>query len=565
MNVKRLMTVLGAFLLLYAVIVVIVFAYMQSYDESNISLVNDWKVTLNGEEVEDINGNFKNLKKVVEFHDDDVIEYETVLQDVGDLEFPSLLLKERYCAYEVYFNDELIAERFFEVYERKEHVGLEQRIISLPKDYAGGVVKLRFYVTTSSYITGLDSVWLGSGEDVERAFTHLFAIGYQTGFFMILFGAIYLFLSFLLSPKFSYMSRYIPMGFMCVELGLMLFNRYNLGYLIQNHMFSNRLYEATLFALIPLGMWSGKSILGRSRQYIVSTIETLLTIVGFAMLILNCFWVIRLSHWKNIYLVAVLLMFGLLFYRVYYFFAKENGNIENNIMMVALVVCSACMLIAYTFSGFYYVGIFDLGKRGNLIGLGLMCVGPMFFAYFLLMDFLFNISKVYAKTQEYDSLTRLAYQDGLTHIPNRARARQYLDNLDNKKSGYCIISMDVNGLKEINDSFGHGCGDKLLTTFASILEKVYENDFYARIGGDEFLVVIQDAKENEVKDSLFDLQTEIETQNELGDDPFVYSVSVGYAFSNERTEQAHHEIYLLADERMYANKQEHHKNIKYRR
>ena len=94
-------------------------------------------------------------------------------------------------------------------------------------------------------------------------------------------------------------------------------------------------------------------------------------------------------------------------------------------------------------------------------------------------------------------LQQLAHYDQLTRLPNRhlinERLAQSLRRARRRQQRLAVIFLDVDSFKNINDSFGHEAGDRLLTTTAERLRDVLrENDAVGRIGGDEFLVVLED-------------------------------------------------------------------------
>lgn len=86
----------------------------------------------------------------------------------------------------------------------------------------------------------------------------------------------------------------------------------------------------------------------------------------------------------------------------------------------------------------------------------------------------------------------LSYHDHLTELYNRRYFEQELKRLDNNRNlPFSIIMCDVNGLKLVNDSFGHEAGDDLLKKAAKIIKSACRNfDIVARIGGDEFVVLL---------------------------------------------------------------------------
>lgn len=97
-------------------------------------------------------------------------------------------------------------------------------------------------------------------------------------------------------------------------------------------------------------------------------------------------------------------------------------------------------------------------------------------------------------------IEKLAYYDKLTQIGNRnlffEMALKYLENSKRKGEKFAIIFIDINKFKEINDSYGHIVGDKVLIEVASRLKNnVREYDLVSRHGGDEFLVLLSNLEE----------------------------------------------------------------------
>lgn len=88
-------------------------------------------------------------------------------------------------------------------------------------------------------------------------------------------------------------------------------------------------------------------------------------------------------------------------------------------------------------------------------------------------------------------IEQMALHDALTGLPNRRALDDYLSSLaSNVSDAYGILHIDLDRFKQINDTLGHAAGDATLVHTATILRKhVRENDFVARIGGDEFVVV----------------------------------------------------------------------------
>ena len=92
-----------------------------------------------------------------------------------------------------------------------------------------------------------------------------------------------------------------------------------------------------------------------------------------------------------------------------------------------------------------------------------------------------------------DKLFELAYTDSMTEVQNRNAYEECLKKLRKPNaniSRITVIVIDINGLKEINDGFGHFCGDDAIKTVAKALRETIgaKADIY-RIGGDEFVCI----------------------------------------------------------------------------
>ena len=97
-----------------------------------------------------------------------------------------------------------------------------------------------------------------------------------------------------------------------------------------------------------------------------------------------------------------------------------------------------------------------------------------------------------------DMLHRLSYHDLLTNALNR---NAFMDVLSQFRPGQYasagIIYIDINGMKEINDFYGHHQGDKILITTVAKVFNLFKPDELFRIGGDEFVIITYDLTETD--------------------------------------------------------------------
>ncbi len=98
------------------------------------------------------------------------------------------------------------------------------------------------------------------------------------------------------------------------------------------------------------------------------------------------------------------------------------------------------------------------------------------------------------RRQTESRMAHMAYHDGLTDLPNRAAFLQALAQMIEACEGtdeeFAVLSVDLDGLKEVNDVFGHAIGDKLLIEVARLLQNLARGGVVARLSGDEFGLII---------------------------------------------------------------------------
>lgn len=172
-----------------------------------------------------------------------------------------------------------------------------------------------------------------------------------------------------------------------------------------------------------------------------------------------------------------------------------------------------------------------------------------------------RLSKVKREKKEQSqmlrSMSEISNRDELTGCFNRRAYEEDIANLS-KEEVFIYASMDVNGLKVINDSLGHAAGDELLCGAASCMKQYFHpyGKVY-RIGGDEFIMIlpIEPDQFEQIKQ-----QFDEGIKSWSGEKIETISVSCGYVFSKESEWASLKEIAHVADIRMYEEKARYYKN-----
>ena len=160
--------------------------------------------------------------------------------------------------------------------------------------------------------------------------------------------------------------------------------------------------------------------------------------------------------------------------------------------------------------------------------------------------------------QRVEQLDHLAHQDSLIDLPNRRGFLRELERLIARVSRYdakgAMLYVDVDGLKAINDSFGHRAGDEALIQVAGLLASgVRKSDVCARIGGDEFAILLENADEASAHDTAARLIDQIaccELMHDGNELPLSVAIGVALIESSDTAES----VMARADEEMYRRK-----------
>lgn len=156
-------------------------------------------------------------------------------------------------------------------------------------------------------------------------------------------------------------------------------------------------------------------------------------------------------------------------------------------------------------------------------------------------------------------LENLANTDGLTGLYNERYFSRVLANQEKKKLPFALYYLDLDFFKPINDTYGHDMGDKLLKAVAQRLQTcIRSRDCAFRIGGDEFAVVYRaDLTETQRREKQALIVETLTQPYEIDGKRLQIGASCGYAHYPKDSAAAA-DIRILADQRMYAEKERNH-------
>lgn len=148
-------------------------------------------------------------------------------------------------------------------------------------------------------------------------------------------------------------------------------------------------------------------------------------------------------------------------------------------------------------------------------------------------------------------------QDSLSGVNNRVSFNKYINNvfLSKEHDGAYIVYIDIDKFKQINDTYGHIEGDEAISLVGKTLKSIAgeTNSFVARIGGDEFVMIVKTTEEEKVKKVIQNISFELEERIIFSDKQYDLTVSCGY-IEVKKNQKNIKELMVKADESMYIEK-----------
>lgn len=167
-----------------------------------------------------------------------------------------------------------------------------------------------------------------------------------------------------------------------------------------------------------------------------------------------------------------------------------------------------------------------------------------------------------------DKLRELAEHDPLTGLANRAMFQHRLEHglsRTHRHGSLALLCLDLDGFKNVNDTLGHDCGDELLIEVAKRLTKcVREEDTVARVGGDEFMILLEGLKDAQIAAEVSEkILNSLEPPCSINRQEVFISTSIGITFATKGDKNDSKSLMKQADMALYRAKHEGRNNYQY--
>ena len=437
--------------------------------------------------------------------------------------------------------------------ESAEHLddGRGYAFIEIPHVDDGGVITISVTSTDDGGLSAIPDLALTTSDRSYAYFIHEDWLGILISIFIFIFGLVVSLLSILFMRLSADYAKLFDIGVFSIFGGVWLLSILNVPLLFGMDPAKNSEmgYLAVSVAFLPLFSLDMRMRSGMSQKdqgaikrimYVNMIVAALLAVLHFTGL-LSYVTTVPVIHLLYSVDCLVILLVG-----VEHFRNMELAEKIYHVDFVFIVIAGFIYMLTYYLRTFFRI----IAMNYTDFWFPMM---TFIFVVVQLIAYLVHIYGMLMNQAEEEVLRRLAYNDALTGLYNRVRAEEEFKNLDENNLPYAFLNIDLNGLKTINDRYGHAQGDVFIAAFGRILKSVFgEYGPCVRMGGDEFLVIMPDMHIAKL-DGLIE-EMEKKEREESRHMSFEIDAAYGVAKSSEMEKPVAEQLYSIADQRMYEMK-----------
>lgn len=514
-------------------------------------LETGWNITYDGKTYSNVN--LEEFKTSHAMSRGDVIVLNNRIPEDWEYSSPVLCVHTHNSVISVNINGSKVYQYGQEPYACGKPVGSGYHYIDMKSYHKGKIIKIKLTAAEFSSFSSIDTISITDYPNVYKQLMMNRRVPYVAGNFLVLFGIIMAGISGILFIKKPEMFRLLWVGLLSVCVGGWTLCYYRLAqmYGIPLAYCSFMEHVCLYIGIIPVMMYFKDYVWELNNRVMkrlfcgIVVSECIYTAIMLVLHFTDCFHLP-----SGLPLVHIFMFVVFAYITVLMIMGIRDGNTAGKLIRAGYFLLMGFILVdAAGYISHKYMGNNKVNKTG------LSVIGNVLFIAFLFLNFGVEIAGKLKIATEKEVLYRMAYTDMLTQLNNRRYCEELMEKLSASKEIYGIYSLDLNDLKTINDTCGHHIGDELISGFADILQKTFSDiGRVGRMGGDEFIVVIENAAHFDWKSGIEQLKKNMAEANQA-ERRFQYSVAFGYADSREITVQSGRadskKVYTLADNRMY--------------
>ncbi len=476
---------------------------------------------------------------------------------------PTLMFITYLSTVDVYVDGKIVYSYGHEYYNQRKIIPKKQHLITLDDKDKNESLEIVVVAGENGAFENFGPIYFGTRKDLVKSFLQKHRLVIFIGGFFIMYACLLLSLALYLTFQKKRALSLLASAGVGIIFGTYIYAYEDVFCFISNNDYFFTILEYISLYFIPLAIvltiYSIQNYKAGIIQRIIEAINLLLPIIIITLHVLNKVHLSRFPIAIHILCVVdILFLFPPLVKSLYSEFKKEiESTTYTGINAFAYLTFG---FISFMVMGFieivkYNIQIYGENPDNFLTRVNYLTLGSLYFTICLFIYYLLNgiehVNSQYVREQ----LEGLAYTDELTGLMNRAKCMQFTKTLE---SPYAVVSIDLDRLKLVNDTYGHLEGDKMIRTFSELLSKAFDGaSLIGRTGGDEFMIIYENPSANECDKAIRTLEEYMAEFNQKGE-KFTLSASMGYAYSSELSTRGFNDVFYLADSRMYEMKEKHH-------
>lgn len=356
---------------------------------------------------------------------------------------------------------------------------------------------------------------------------------------------------------------------------ILLNQRFSTGLSSLHRQFNRMIYATIAVLVVDAACWNVDGWSFRGAWALNYAVETVYYFFNIFMPFLWAIYMetalggeIRLVRWRMFLLALPLIAYVVLLVANYqngWIFTIDAQNFyhRGSQLIITFVLAYGYLLYACLRALMKAIRQKNLNERRRFLLLAAFIVPPTIGG--IVQTLFFGLNSIWICTAVstvmvyIDMLNRQISTEPLTGLNNRRELHKFLLREMKEISRSTVLAMimiDIDHFKSVNDTYGHAKGDAVLVSTAEVLKDSCKGTsaFLARIGGDEFCVVLPAENVRAVEGLIAEIYRNIEKRNMTQKEALPLSLSVGYSIWNAEIEETPEALYKRADAEMYAVK-----------
>jgi diguanylate cyclase (GGDEF)-like protein len=397
----------------------------------------------------------------------------------------------------------------------------------------------------SKYLTEIPTFYVGNELSLPANIISTNIVSFMICIAIFICGLVLIVYHFVLARTASTNNKLLKLGIFALLLSVWSINESSMTVLLLRNNLSTSYVSFLALMLLPYPFAKFVQTFYEDKSPIWNNFYKvdLVQIVFCLLMMMFKIYDLRQTLWTT----HVMLIYVILIIFVESFMLLKDSELSHNVIvhLICVVICLASLLCDLVG---YYMGCHD-NSRYARIG---------FFLYILIlgMSSMRESLSLMKKGQEASAYQKLAYTDQMTGLNNRTCFNKDFELLSHNPTDIGVIDFDLNNLKKTNDTYGHSAGDKYIITCSTIIHEIFVGIGRCyRVGGDEFVVLIEKASSIDMTYYLAMLESSVDNANK-NVDKFKMAIAYGFTIYDPETDKNLEDTYNRADKIMYKNKED---------